>query len=309
MYLKKPVFWDKQNLTLWAYLLLPIALIYNLIFNIKKIITIKKTFQAKIICVGNIYLGGTGKTPLSDKISKLLKKYYKVAIIKKNYKEQKDEILFLQKNNKVFLNQSRYLAITNAVKKKYNCVILDDGLQDFSIKKNISIACFTSQQGVGNGKIIPSGPLRNSLFNLKKIDIAMINGDKNKSLEKILQKYNKNINIFYTRYIINKPKNFQNKKYLAFSGIGNNINFLNLLKKNNINYSDYKFFPDHYPYTTKDIALLKNIARQKKLNLITTEKDFLRINNSKRKNINFIQVSLSIEKEKLFVRKLLNENN
>jgi tetraacyldisaccharide 4'-kinase len=309
MYLKKPVFWDKQNLTLWAYLLLPITLLYYLIFNIKKILTVKKIFQTKIICVGNIYLGGTGKTPLSDKIARLLEKYYKVAIIKKNYKEQKDEILFLQKNNKVFLGQSRYKAITEAVKKKYNCVILDDGLQDFSIKKNISIACFTSQQGVGNAQIIPSGPLRDSLFSLKKIDIAMINGDKNKRLEKILQKYNKNISIFYTRYIINEPKKFHNKKYLAFSGIGNNINFLNLLKKNNIKYYDHKFFPDHYPYSTKDIASLNNIAKDKKLNLITTEKDFLRINHSQRKNINFVQVTLSIDKENLFLRKLLNENN
>jgi len=309
MYLKKPVFWDKQNPTLLSYLLLPLTLIYYLIFNIKKILTIKKTFQAKIICVGNIYIGGTGKTPLSDKISKLLKKYYKVAIIKKNYREQKDEILFLQKNNKVFLSQSRYLAITKAVKKKYDCVILDDGLQDFSINKNISIACFTSKQGVGNGQIIPSGPLRNSLFSLKKIDIAMINGNKNKSLEKILQKYNKNISIFYTRYTINKPKKFYNKKYLAFSGIGNNINFLNLLRENNIDYSDYKFFPDHYPYSTKDITLLNNIAKRKKLNLITTEKDFLRINNSQRKNINFVQITLIIKKERLFIRKLLDENN
>jgi tetraacyldisaccharide 4'-kinase len=75
----------------------------------------------------------------------------------------------------------------------------------------------------------------------------VINGNQNKSLEKILQKYNKNISIFYTRYIINEPKKFYNKKYLAFSGIGNNINFLSLLKTNNIQYSDYKFFPDHYP--------------------------------------------------------------
>ena len=309
MYLKKPLFWDKPNLTLCAYLLLPITLLYYLIFNIKKVFSKRKIFPTKIICVGNIYLGGTGKTPLSDKISNLLKKYYKVAIIKKNYKEQKDEILFLQKNNKVFLSQSRYLAISEAVKKKYNCVVLDDGLQDFSIKKNISIACFTSEQGIGNGQIIPSGPLRNSLLNLKKIDIAMINGNQNKSLEKILQKYNKNISIFYTRYIINKPEKFYKKKYFAFSGIGNNINFLSLLKKNNIKCSDYKFFPDHYPYSSNDIALLNNIAKQKKLNLITTEKDFLRINNVQRKNIDFVQVNLFIEKESMFLRKLLNENN
>ena len=104
-------------------------------------------------------------------------------------------------------------------------------------------------------------------------------------------------------------KNSIKKKYFAFSGIGNNINFLNLLKKNNIQYSDYKFFPDHYPYSLNDIALLKNIAKQKKLNLITTEKDFLRINNAQRKNIDFIQVNLFIEKESMLLRKLLNENN
>ena len=309
MYLKKPLFWDKPNLTLCAYLLLPITLLYYLIFNIKKVFSTRKVFPTKIICVGNIYLGGTGKTPLSDKISKLLKKYYKVAIIKKNYKEQKDEILFLQKNNKVFLSQSRKLAISEAVKKKYNCVVLDDGLQDFSIKKNISIACFTSQQGIGNGQIIPSGPLRNSLSSLKNIDIVVINGNKNKFLEKKIQKYNKDINIYYANYIIKKPKKFYGKKYFAFSGIGNNINFLNLLKKNNINFIDFKFFPDHYLYSKKNLMLLKKIAENKKLNLITTEKDFLRIDKNSRNNIDFIEVKLQIKKENKFLEKLLNENN
>ena len=102
MYLKKPLFWDKPNLTLCAYLLLPITLLYYLIFNIKKIFSTRKVFPAKIICVGNIYLGGTGKTPLSDKISKLLKKYYKVAIIKKITKSKKMKFYFYKKITKSF---------------------------------------------------------------------------------------------------------------------------------------------------------------------------------------------------------------
>jgi len=309
MHLKKPHFWDVNYPTIFSIILWPLSKIYLIIFNLKKFFSKSKIFNCKIICVGNIYIGGTGKTPLSDKISELLKKYYKVAVIKKDYKNHKDEIFFLKKKNKVFLSKKRDVAITEAVKKKFNCVVLDDGLQDFSIKKNISIVCFASQQGIGNGQIIPSGPLRNSLGNLKKIDMAIINGEKNNSLERIIKKYNKKITIFYTRYIIKKVDKFYNKKYLVFSGIGNNINFLNLLKKNNIKFSDYKFFPDHYHYSSRDITLLNNVAKNKKLNLITTEKDYLRINKSQRKNINFVQVELLIEKENIFLRKLLNENN
>jgi len=99
MHLKKPHFWDVNYPTIFSIILWPLSKIYLIIFNLKKFFSKSKIFNCKIICVGNIYIGGTGKTPLSDKISELLKKYYKVAVIKKDYKNHKDEIFFLKKKN------------------------------------------------------------------------------------------------------------------------------------------------------------------------------------------------------------------
>ena len=94
MHLNKPVFWDNTNITIWSILLFPFSIIYRFIFFIKKIFTIQKNFSAKVICVGNIYLGGTGKTPLASRIANLINKYSKAVVIKKNMKTKKMKFLF-----------------------------------------------------------------------------------------------------------------------------------------------------------------------------------------------------------------------
>ena len=122
-----------------------------------------------IICVGNIYLGGTGKTPLVleiFKITKLLGK--KPAFVKKYYDYLEDEITMLKKIGKIFVSKSRVEAIESLIENKNDLVILDDGFQDFTINKNLSIVCFNQKQWIGNGFIIPSGPLREKTFSIKK---------------------------------------------------------------------------------------------------------------------------------------------
>ena len=309
MHLNKPVFWDNPNITIWSILLFPFSIIYRFIFFIKKIFTIQKNFSPKVICVGNIYLGGTGKTPLASRIANLINKYSKAVVIKKKYENQKDVISFLKKKNNILVYPSRVTALQEAINKKYNYAILDDGLQDNEIKKDISIVCFSSKQGIGNGHVLPSGPLRESLSKLREVDIVVINGKKNIKLEKIIKKKNKFVKIFYTNYVAKNYKKFIKKNFYAFSGIGNNINFLELLKNNNFNIEKYKFFPDHYKYKKKDILNLKKQAVKYNLQLITTEKDFLRLNKNERKNINFLEIELIIHKEKQLLKKLLNENN
>ncbi len=105
--------------------------------------------------------------------------------------------------------------------------------------------------------------------------------------------------------ILNKEK-YTNKNYYIFSGIGNNINFLNLLKNSNISVIDYQFYPDHYVYTSNDLEKLKKIARDKNLILLTTEKDFLRIDENKRDNIEYLSTELEIQDEEKLVQRILN---
>ena len=130
MNLKKPKFWDYKKPNIYAYLLLPITILINL-FNFFKIKKNKTKFKIKTICIGNIYLGGTGKTSLSIKLNKIFNdKNIKSCFIKKKYKAQIDEQKILEKNGKLFISNSRIDAIKQAENANYEVAIFDDGLQD-----------------------------------------------------------------------------------------------------------------------------------------------------------------------------------
>ena len=158
MKLKKPKFWDYKKPNVYAYLLYPLSLLFNLINQIK--IKPKKKFKIKTICVGNFYLGGTGKTSLSIKIKEILnREEIKSCFIKKIYSDQVDEQNILRNNGDLFLAKKRYEALQKAEDADYDFAILDDGLQDKSIKYDVSIVCFNNINWIGNGMTFPSGPL------------------------------------------------------------------------------------------------------------------------------------------------------
>ena len=262
MKFNKPLFWDKINLI--SIFLYPLSLI-TLFINIIKKINYKKNFNIKSICIGNIYVGGTGKTPLSIKINNILKKKYKTVFIKKKYPNQVDEQNILKSYGSLVCLKSRSKAIETAEKLKYDIAILDDGLQEKSLNYDITIACFNSTSGIGNGFLIPSGPLRESMSEIKNYDAAFLNGEKNnKNLTKNLKKYNNKIKIFHSKYIPTNLKSFNlNKNYLFFCGLGNPLEFERTLVKYKFKIKEKIIFPDHYNFTNLEILNLKNLAKKK----------------------------------------------
>ena len=156
---KKPLFWDNRNLI--ALLLIPLSTI-TILVNFFKSFLLKRNYTIKTICVGNVYVGGTGKTSLCIEINNILKKKFKTVFIKKKYVEQYDEVELLKAEKK----------------KKFHLAILDDGLQDKTIKYDISIACFNTSYGIGNGLLLPAGPLRESLSTLRNYSAIFLNGGK-----------------------------------------------------------------------------------------------------------------------------------
>jgi len=301
----KPNFWDKNQVTFFSILLFPISLIIKLLFIFKRSIT--KTYQCSIptICVGNIYLGGTGKTPLCIEIFSILKNLnMNPAFIRKQYDLFQDET-DLQKNiGPVYQDKKRIEAVQEATQNNINVAILDDGFQDFSIKKNLSIICFNEKQWIGNGLTIPSGPLRENLSALKKADCVIINGKKNKEIENKIFNKNEKIKIFYSRY---KPENieeFQNKKIVAFAGIGNPENFFDLLINNKLNIVETIKFPDHHRYLGKELENLLNKVKDNNSILLTTEKDYFRIVGNYKKNIKFLKIKVEIENKNQFIEEI-----
>jgi len=300
MKFKKPNFWDYKKPNFVAYLLLPFVYLINLIsfFNKKeKIITDK----IKTICVGNIYVGGTGKTPISIKINKILNNLnIKTAFIKKKYADQFDEQVILSSHGKLFCEKERLDALKKAIDEKIDVAILDDGLQDNKIIYNTTIVCFNIKSWIGNGLCLPSGPLRESLENLKKYDAVFLNGNGEEinEIENIIKDIKPNIQIFKAEYIaLNIEKMDLNQNYLAFSGIGNPDSFIKTLKKNKFLIVKNLKFPDHYIYSNKDINKIKNIAKDLKAKIITTEKDYNRLSEIDSEGIEYLKIELKISNE------------
>ena len=307
MNFKKPKFWDDSGLSFWSLILYPFSIIFVLISLLIKFFKIEKKFPIPIICVGNIYIGGTGKTPLAQEIFKIVKSNEKnPGFIKKGYDYLYDEIQILKKIGETFTNKNRKKAISSLILSGHDVAILDDGFQDFSIKKDFSILCFNSKQLVGNGFIIPSGPLRESFSSIKKADCIFINGDRNLEFENKIKEVNKNIKIFYSIYKIKNPDKFKNKKVVAFAGIGNPSNFFNLLKENNINIKKTFSFPDHHNYSDKDYNYLLKLKEQDIL-LVTTEKDYSRLNDKMKKSFEYVEIDLEIENKKEFINLIKNK--
>ena len=304
MKISKPNFWQKR-LHIITILLTPFSLIFLLISKFKKYFISENQFSIPIICVGNIYIGGTGKTPLAIKIADEINYNLKPAIVKKFYKSHKDEHLLIKNKFKdLFLNFKRSDAIKEAIKKKFNLIILDDGFQDYSIKKNLNILCFNSKQLIGNGMLFPSGPLREEFASIKRAKIIVINGNRNESFEEKILKISKDIQIFYSKYNPINLNEFKDKKILAFAGIGNPENFFNLLKDNNINIVKEMKFPDHYNYSKKELDNLVELSQENSAILLTTEKDYFRIEEAYRKKINHLKISVEITNKDNFIKEI-----
>ena len=318
MKIKKPIFWDKKKPNFLTYILFPLTFLIKINNIIIKFFPKKKFNQIKTICVGNIYLGGTGKTPTSLKLYQILKtKKYNTVIGKKYYPNQEDEIILLKNKSNFISSRNREKIIKIAIDKNYELVIFDDGLQERRIHYDLRFVCFDSKIWLGNRYLIPSGPLRENIYSLKKYDgVFLKNTNENSDLINIIseiKKINSKIKIFNSRVEIKNINKFNlSNKYLIFSGIGNSKSFKEILINNKFNVIEEKIFSDHYEYKDEDIQRILKISKKKNLKTLTTEKDYVKIPSNLRNEIDFIEINLKIdEEEKLvkFIKSKINETN
>ena len=298
----KPKFWDLKKPNLLSYLLLPLTIpirINNMLLDLK---SKKKDERIKTICIGNIYLGGTGKTPTTIKLYQLLSQQgYEVLTANKNYKEHLDEKIILERKTETISSKNRLEIIDKAISMKKKILIFDDGLQDKKISYDIEFVCFDQKNWLGNGLLIPSGPLREKINSLKKYSCIFLkkDGEDTSAKTQLIKNINPNIKIFYTYF---EPLNIdqfdKSKKYLIFSGIGNPQDFKNLLIKNELNIVDEIIYPDHYMYNENDINKIKKRANGLGAKIITTEKDYVKISQLDKEDINFLEINLIIENQK-----------
>ena len=326
-----PEFWYKKDLIskFKTLLLLPFSIIWILLSLIKKNFAKRYKSHLQVICIGNLSIGGTGKTPFSIQTYKILEILgYKPVFLTRgyrgltkgpilvnkshNHKDVGDEALLLSKVGTTIVSSNRCIGakyIEN-LKKNYDIIIMDDGLQNYQLEQDIKLLLIDKKLLFGNGYCIPAGPLRQTITHgLKKIDAIIFTGDGD--IKDINLNFINNIQNFDTKLEIKNTFKTKQNNFLAFCALGNPIKFFNTLKKNNFKIVLTKSFPDHYEYKNKDINTLREEAYNRNLKLITTEKDYVKIDD-KENEISVLPIEINFSKAdgnkfKSFLKEKIND--
>ncbi len=302
--------------------LIPLSWIYISLFYLRASFYKNKKFNIPIICIGNINIGGTGKTStLLTLIEEIKKKEKRVSVLLRGYGSKNktifykvsksdtfdkvgDEALLYANCVPTYITTNRTLAIEKIINEKQtDIILLDDGFQDRSFYKDKTLLTVNGKRGFGNKMCLPAGPLRELIRPaLKSAQFVVMVGD---DLHNITKKYDFD-NLEFYKANIKAVDVFDKKSYLAFSGIGNNDGFFDTLKNKGYNVIKKKSFPDHHKFTRKDLERLLDNAKKENLSLITTEKDYVRIPKDYRKNIHCFKIKLEMPNVEKLIGKLIN---
>ena len=294
MPIKTPHFWTELN---WqSVILFPVSYIWRFgHYAQQKILNTKET-EIPVICVGNLTVGGSGKTPVVITLCRFLSGIGKsTSILTRGFggKEKGpifvstnlhqsldvgDEPLMMAHSLDVCVSRNRPLGANHILdKKKYDCIVMDDGLQNPTLKKDLNIAVFDGKFGIGNGFLLPAGPMRQKLeVGIQNIDLVIFNGKDETGLG---QKIPPHIPIFTGELqpdeeIVEKMKN---RRVYGFAGIGNPSRFFKTLNDIGADLVGEAHFADHHPYTDADLTQLYEEAMQSGAELVTTQKDWMRL--------------------------------
>ena len=320
--LKAPKFWYVKKDTLFSRFFYPFSLIFRLGTKIRNITNKSQKSPLPIICVGNIVIGGAGKTPVALKIGKILTQSgYNPHFISKGYagmikestlvetwhspKSVGDESLLLSQVSPTWIGVNRNKSINMAKENGGNCIIMDDGFQNPTIHKDFSIIVINASQEFGNKRVIPSGPLRESIKRgLSKTNLIVVIGEVTTYLKKVIPDH---IPIIQAKFNINNEnKIFKGQKITAFAGIAYPEKFFNSLREQGAKIVNKITYPDHHIFDENDLLSLAEMANKTKSILVSTKKDFVRIPKSYRSLVNTLEGEIVFENEDLIKEILTN---
>lgn len=304
--MKTPKYWQSNSFI--SKLLTPLGYIYGTLTALR--IKLKKPKKAEIpvICIGNITAGGTGKTPVSISVAKLLSgemfhpyfvsrgyggKLQNVIVNNKKHtaRDVGDEPLLLSAQAPVVVNADRYKAAQTATEQGADVVIMDDGFQNPGLHKDLSFLVFDGHYGIGNGKIIPAGPLRETLENgIKRADAVIILG---KDKHNLAQRCGLPVFFGHTEAA---QTTINNQDVIAFAGIGHPQKFYHTLKQQGFNVVKTVDFPDHHFYTREELDAIVKEAQKLNAQIYTTGKDFVKIPPLYSQDINVLEIAVVWDK-------------
>ncbi len=322
IYFRRMPHWWRKSSTLWSIMpeiMLPFSVIYYLVKVIKERGVVPEKLAVPVLCIGNFTAGGAGKTPVVMATGKmLLGKGKKIAFVSRGYggnieaptkvdlarhtaSEVGDEPLMLAKIAPCFIGADKLSAAKAAIADGAEILILDDGLQNKSIVKDISIAVVDGGFGFGNGMVIPAGPLREPVIKkLGEIHAVLIIGKDVNDVTKMIEKKQKKIisaELIPDAAKVEKLKTPPEKKYIAFAGIAMPDKFFKTLDDIKLNLVERYPFPDHYNYKNEDLKTLSEEAKQEQATLITTEKDETRLPQDIKASVEILPVTLQFKRQ------------
>lgn len=300
--MRAPEFWRRRGAAAW--LLMPLGTLYGASVAFKARHARPARLSARVLCVGNLTAGGSGKTPVALALGTRLKAQKRnVFFLTRGYggseagpllvsaeqtaAEVGDEALLLAQCAPTIVSRDRAAGAQYAIEHGADVIVMDDGHQNFTLAKDLSLVVVDAEAGFGNGLMIPAGPLRESVQQgLARADAAIVMGDGNPDLQAFAGP------VLRSRLVADGGT-LHGKPVFAFAGIGRPEKFLGSLKATGAVVTGRRFFPDHHLFRPDEINALRQDAADAQL--ITTEKDFARLDANDRAGIAVLPVHAEFE--------------
>ena len=316
MQLKTPSFWydDSSASALPKLILTPFSYFYRLGFDISQRIANPYRSRLPVICIGNLTAGGSGKSPCAIAIKDLLSEQnltkhpcflirgYKGSLkgpvlVDPNVhtaKQVGDEALMLAKHGHVIVSKDRKEGAILAEKKRFDMIIMDDGLQNPQLEKDYKIIVVNGFKGFGNQGQIPAGPLRQSIESgIEQADCVIIIGEDEYGIQDLVE----NTTIFHATYEPAPEQNFEpNVKTIAFAAIAHPDNFKRTLESIGVAIKNFYSYPDHKTLKEAEELELVMEAYNSQAQIITTEKDYVRLSEQSQQSpqITFLKMDMNL---------------
>lgn len=310
--MKTPGFWYKESAL--SRLLQPVSLLYDIISTLKRAQAKPAGFPIPVICVGNLTAGGSGKTPVALYIGKLLKnKNAGAFFVSRGYggklkgpvlvnpkkhtsSEVGDEPLLLAEVLPTVIAKDRVAGIRLAISKGAKAVVLDDGFQNPSVIKTLSLLVIDGERVFGNGMLIPAGPLRERPEAGFKRAHAIIVLNRSTRVPPLPA----DRPVFNARTVAQNTEALKGRKVIAFCGIAHPDKLFGTVAGAGANIVETIAFPDHHPYSPIDVKKLLFKSYIEEAVLITTSKDVVRLPQKLRDCVAVVDIAVEFENPAMF---------
>lgn len=308
--MKTPEFWyrDVVDTGPLSALLIPAGAVWSTVTKLRLARAKPLELDIPVICVGNLTAGGSGKTPIVAELASIareqglnthilmrgyggkIKGPERVDPAKHGFHDVGDEALVLAQSAPVWVSADRPAGAQAARAAGAQIIIMDDGFQNPSLRKDLSLIVIDGESGFGNGRIIPAGPLRESIESgLKRADGIIIMGP---DRHNITEQFQDRLPVIRAETEPSCTTSLWGRETVAFAGIGRPEKFRRSLDWLGANVAGFHPFPDHHVYKEKDFDALKEQATEYQAALVTTRKDYVRLPDDIREIVDIVDIDI-----------------